>query len=253
MKKFLPAIIILVAAITLTACSPAVPPKNNNTTQETTAVQTTAATEKATEPQSITNENSDEKSESLTSKADNSTTKPVTTEETRTMPSSSAARPSTSAKAETTTAKAVTTTRTPETAPSYSIMLPQYSPQPEAVALFGEINNYRVKNGLNKLALDSELCKMAYLRAKEQNTLQGHNRPDGSKYYTILDEYGYNYFGCGENISFGKNVTVSSTFERWENSDLHNQNMLESRWTKAGIGMHRNVDGSYNIVILFAC
>lgn len=94
---------------------------------------------------------------------------------------------------------------------------------------------------------------MAYLRAKEQNTLKGHDRPDGSKYYTILDEYGYDYFGCGENISFEKNVTVSSTFERWENSTAHNENMLESRWTKAGIGMYRNVDGSYNIVILFVC
>ena len=243
MKKIFFAAAILILALTVTACSHAVP--DNKPEKEVTSVQTTTTTETTTKPQPTESKIESEHTGDAPSRTE-STTKINITD--KPQPGSP-----TTVKAETTTKKTVVTTKKAETTAAHSIKLPEYSPQPAAVGLFAEINKYREKNSLNKLTLDSELCKIAYVRAMEQSTLKGHDRPDGSKYYTILDEYNYNYSGCGENISFGKNVTVESTFDRWANSDAHNQNMLESRWTKAGIAMYRNVDSSYNIVILFAC
>lgn len=153
----------------------------------------------------------------------------------------------------TTTKKKVVTTKKPETTTANSKKLPQYSPEAEIVALFNKVNNYRVQNGLSKIAMDPDICKMAYIRAQEQKSLKGHDRPDGSKYYTILDEYNYKYSGCGKNIAFIWNVSADEAFNKWKDSPSHNQNMLDSHWTKAGIAMCRNADDSYSIVNIFAC
>lgn len=249
MKKLFPAIAVLILALTVTACTPAV--QDEIPEAETTTVQKNDETDAitnatATDSQVSTTETSGAETEKVTPTGSHSMAQTTHTEKTHT-------QSPTTVKKETTTKKKVVTTKKTETTVAHSIKLPEYSPQPSAVGLFAEINKYRENNNLNKLTLDAELCKIAYVRAIEQNTLKGHDRPDGSKYYTILDDYNYNYSGCGENISFGKNVTVESTFDRWANSDAHNQNMLESRWTKAGIAMYRNTDNSYNIVILFAC
>lgn len=243
MKKFFPAVIMLILALIVTACAHTIP--DNKTETEITDVQTTATAEttaklQTTESKIESGHTGDAPSSAKSTTKTNSTDKPLHNSPT-------------TVKVETTTKKTIVTTKKTETTAAHSIKLPEYSPQPSAVGLFAEINKYRENNSLNKLTLDSELCKMAYVRAMEQNTLKGHDRPDGSKYYTILDDYNYDYSGCGENISFGKNVMVESAFDRWANSDAHNRNMLESRWTKAGIAMYRNADNSYNIVILFAC
>lgn len=248
MKKLFPAIAILILALTATACSPAVQDETPET--ETTTVQTidtTGATaDETTGSQASSFTTSDEKTEGIAPTASHNMADTTHTEKAQT-------QSPTTVKKETTTKKKVVTTKKPETTSSDSKKLPSYYPESEIVALFNKVNNYRTQNGLSKLTLDPDLCKMAYVRAKEQGTVKGHERPDGSKYYSVLDEYNYSYSGCGENIAFIWNVSADEAFNKWKDSPTHNQNMLESRFTKAGIAMYRNVDGSYSIVNLFAC
>lgn len=243
MKKIFFATAILILTLTVTACSHAVP--DNKPEKETTSVQTTTTAETTTKTQATESKIESEHTEdSLTSTENitkiNSNDKPCTDG-------------LTTIKAETTTKEKVVTTKKPETTSSGSQKLPSYYPESEIIALFNKVNNHRTQNGLPKLTLDHDICKMAYIRAQEQETLKGHDRPDGSKYYSILDEYNYSYSGCGENIAFIWNVSANEAFNKWKDSPTHNQNMLESRFTKAGIAMYRNVDGSYSIVNLFAC
>ena len=247
MKKFLSVILTLVIMLSVAACSDS---------KTEIKVATTLSTAAQSSPESIPEENTTELS------ADATTNGPQTghcTEEsaasgsTDNRTSTTKNSFSTTKNQVTTTNKPVTTTQKVTTTSPSSPKLPSYSPETEIVTLFNKINDYRVQNGLNKLVLDPELCKMAYVRAQEQDSVQGHTRPDGTSYYSILDEYNYNYMGCGENISFFWNVSASESFDNWKNSPTHNDNMLNSKWTKSGIAMRRNSDGTYSIVHLFVC
>lgn len=242
MKKLLISISALLLVFSVTACSNFA--SSNNSTQanseasllvdvsrsSATEEQTTAKEENSTEEVSIEN---------------------ITEDKTSTIASSPSATEATTKNIEVTTKKPVTTTQEATTKPATSQKLPSYTPDAEITALFNEINDYRAKNGLNKLILDPTLCKMAYVRADEQNTLKGHIRPDNTKYYSILDQYNYDYTGCGENIAFVGEISADRAFNLWKNSSTHNQNMLEPRWTKSGIAVHKYIDGTYSIVQIF--
>lgn len=263
MKKFLSVALTLILMLTISACSES--EKNEKADSKNALSDTTApikeevleevATESYTEDSAegtttghCTEESATAKEEdkvsSVTQKSEQTTKNQAVTTK----------KPvSTTKKPVSTTKKSETTTKKPQTTASPSKKLPAYSPEAEIVTLFNTVNNYRVENGLKKLTLDPELCKMAYVRAKEQDYATGHTRPDGTEYYAILDEYNYDYMGCGENISFFWNVSASESFDNWKNSPTHNQNMLESRWTKSGIALHKNANGSYSIVHLFVC
>ena len=82
--------------------------------------------------------------------------------------------------------------------------------------------------------------------------MEGHTRPNRSRFFTILGEYDYSYITCGENIALIWGSPSARPFELWKTSESHNENMLESKWTKTGIAMYQNPDGRYNIVQLFA-
>lgn len=240
MKKFFSAITALILVFGITACSNSVQkndPEPNITTEPTASVTDSAET-------SVTVQVTPAESNSAEiMDTENNTT---TTEKSTTKPSR---KPDNSA----TTQKPVTTTKKPQTTKAPSKKLPGYSPEAEIVELFDRINSYREQNGLEKLSLDTDLCKMAYIRAQEQLLLKGHTRPDNSKYYSILDEYNYSYMGCGENIAFVQELSPENIFSKWKGSSAHNGNMIESRWTKSGIALYQKADGSYIIVHLFAC
>lgn len=247
MKKIFASTAALLLVFSITACSGSVS-NDNKQTESVITTHTSVSTEAPKKQETNSSDTTKEKSTDKTPVEIN-TEIPETTEKTKTtIPTT---KESVTAQ-ETTTKKNVTTTRVQTTSPSVK-KLPLYFPEAEIIALFNKVNNYRTQNNLNKLALDSDLCKMAYIRAQEQDILRSHTRPDNTEYYTILDEYNYDYYGCGENLSFIHNVSVESTFDRWKNSSAHNENLLESRFTKAGIAMHQNSDRSYSIVLLFAC
>lgn len=154
---------------------------------------------------------------------------------------------------ECTTIKNVNTTK-PLTTENKTISsaIPSYYPEEEMLALYNSVNNYRAEKGLNKLSLDLELCKLAYIRAKEQEISKGHTRPNGLRFFTLLDECNYSYITSGENIVLIWENPSTRPLELWKSSKTHNENMLKTKWTKTGIAMYQNSDGRYNIVQLFA-
>lgn len=99
------------------------------------------------------------------------------------------------------------------------------------------VNKYRAENGLGALTLDSALCSAADVRAKEIKTAFSHTRPDGSSCFTVLSQLGINYGGAGENIAYGQS-SPEEVMTAWMNSDGHRANILNSSFTKLGVGVY---------------
>ena len=150
---------------------------------------------------------------------------------------------------QTTTAPSSTTQPTETTT---FMVAPDYIPEQEVIDIYNAINDYREENGLERLVLDPELCKLAYIRAQEQEQIEGHTRPDGKPFYSIIDEYGYERYGCGENIVIGPNTNCEKVMDCWINSPTHNENILKSKWIKTGMALCVFDNGRHAIVQLFS-
>lgn len=99
------------------------------------------------------------------------------------------------------------------------------------------VNEYRTQNGVSALELDRKLCGAAGIRAEEIKSLFSHTRPDGSSCFTVLSELGISYSGAGENIAYGQS-SPSEVMTAWINSDGHRENILNSSFTKLGVGVY---------------
>jgi len=97
------------------------------------------------------------------------------------------------------------------------------------------VNEQRAAYGLSALTYDTGLNALAMTRATEQNSLFGHTRPDGSSWYTVLEDYPGAYRRSGENVAMGQR-TPEEVVEAWMNSEGHRANILNSGYTAIGIG-----------------
>ncbi len=102
-------------------------------------------------------------------------------------------------------------------------------------------NQYRSRQGLPKLVLDTTLTKAACHRSLEmaKEGVLSHQRPDGSTPFDLMTEYKISYFTAGENIAYtmGYGVNAKQAAELWYNSPGHRANILNSRFGKIGIGI----------------
>lgn len=101
------------------------------------------------------------------------------------------------------------------------------------------VNEQRAANGLSALTLDQTLTAAAQKRAVETATSFSHTRPDGSKFSTVLSEYGINYRYSGENIAYGQK-TPQEVVTAWMNSPGHRANILSSNYGKIGVGCYKS-------------
>lgn len=118
--------------------------------------------------------------------------------------------------------------------------------------IFAAVNEVRKEAGVQTLELDKEICRLAGIRANEQSELKGHSRPDGSRFYTVFKENGYEFKSCGENIIIASSFDVERIIDSWYQSESHRKNMCDNRWIKSGIGIYETEEKIY-IVQLFAC
>ena len=100
--------------------------------------------------------------------------------------------------------------------------------------LLGYVNGYRKEVNAKELVLDYDLSVAATIRAMEM----AYTRPNGSSCFTILKDLSYNsYYTVGENIAAGYN-NPQTVATGWRNSkDGHYENMINSEYTKIGLGM----------------
>lgn len=105
--------------------------------------------------------------------------------------------------------------------------------------LFELVNETRAEYGLSPLKASAKLTEAAQIRAKEYASYQSHYRPDGSRWDTILAEYGLKRNIRAENLAYYYK-TAKSALRCWMNDPWHRGNILNPDAEYIGIGHYNN-------------
>lgn len=111
------------------------------------------------------------------------------------------------------------------------------------------VNEERSQNGLSEFETREDLCKVACVRAEELSESYSHTRPDGSEWYTLIDESSISYRSIAENIAYGYS-TPESVVQAWMSSEGHKANILSSEYDGIGVGCYEK-DGTFYWVQYF--
>lgn len=107
------------------------------------------------------------------------------------------------------------------------------------------VNAERAKYGLQPLVMgDAKLTAAAQRRAEEIATVNSHVRPNGTKWYTVLSEYGVTDAAAGENAAWGS-VSPEEVVNAWMNSEGHRANILDPEARAMGVGYYYNSSSTW--------
>ncbi len=112
------------------------------------------------------------------------------------------------------------------------------------------VNIERRSLGIQALEVHERLGEVVDLRAEEIAVLFSHDRPNGSDYLSMVDEYGFDYRAFGENIAAGYN-DPETLIKAWMSSTGHRENILRSGFRNIGIGYHKDASGTVYAVQWF--
>lgn len=102
------------------------------------------------------------------------------------------------------------------------------------------VNAQRAKYGLTALEMGNDaLTAAARTRAEEIAVVNSHVRPDGSKCFTVLKDYGVTDTPTGENAAWGS-VSPKEVVNAWMNSEGHRANILNPEARKMSVGYYYN-------------
>ena len=99
------------------------------------------------------------------------------------------------------------------------------------------VNEIRVKNGLSKLTHDWELSRVARYKSQDMkdNNYFSHTSPVYGSPFNMMKSFGISYRTAAENIAKGQ-ATPQAVVNAWMNSSGHRANILNSSFTKIGVG-----------------
>jgi uncharacterized protein YkwD len=123
-------------------------------------------------------------------------------------------------------------------------------------AMFESHNLQRASNGTGSLALDAQLVAVARQRSQtmaETNCFS--HTACGPTAFDLLGNIGYFYQIAGENIArnnYSDAQTVEVAMDGFMNSAGHRANILDSRYTKVGIGVAFGANGMKYFTVIFA-
>lgn len=108
------------------------------------------------------------------------------------------------------------------------------------------VNIERDKVGAAHLVLDGALCDAANMRAIEMDYSGNfsHTRPDERDCFTVFSFCKISFYTCGENIAAGY-PTPAAVVDGWMNSTGHKANILNTAFTKMGLGYSTGGGGEY--------
>lgn len=112
------------------------------------------------------------------------------------------------------------------------------------------VNKERAKVGAKALVLDATLSKLAIIRSTDMVSQHyfAHESPSYGSFMNLVQQINYNYWMLGENIAAGAN-SGEQYMTMWMNSQGHRNNILNSTYTKIGIGVVKNTStGFYSSV-----
>ncbi len=113
-------------------------------------------------------------------------------------------------------------------------------------------NSERKAKGLSVLTLDSQLSKLARLKAEDmaKKGYFSHTSPTYGSAFDMMNKYGVSYRTAGENIAKGQK-TAESVMNGWMNSSGHRANILSSAYTNIGVGYAKDSRGNTYWVQIF--
>ncbi len=99
------------------------------------------------------------------------------------------------------------------------------------------VNEIRVKNGLKELKEDWELSRVARYKSQDMkdNNYFSHTSPVYGSPFDMMKNFGISYRSAAENIAKGQK-TPEAVVNAWMNSSGHRANILNSSFTKIGVG-----------------
>ena len=102
---------------------------------------------------------------------------------------------------------------------------------------FNLINQQRAQNGLPALKIDSEVQRVARIKAQDMvnNNYFSHTSPTYGSPFDMLKSFGISYKSAGENIA--GNSSNSAAVTAWMNSSGHRANILNSSYNYTGVGV----------------
>ena len=103
--------------------------------------------------------------------------------------------------------------------------------------VFDLINKQRAQNGLSPLKENSELQRVARIKAQDMvnNNYFSHTSPTYGSPFDMMKSFKISYNTAGENIAGNSNN--SSAVTAWMNSPGHRANILNSSFNQTGIGV----------------
>jgi uncharacterized YkwD family protein len=151
----------------------------------------------------------------------------------QTQPTQVPTKPST-----TTTTKPTTTTTKPASTASITTQEHQ---------MVNLVNQERSSRGLKALQVDTKLVKVARMKSQDMinNKYFGHQSPKYGSPFDLMKSQGVTYRYAGENLAGAD--TVQRAHTNLMNSEGHRKNILNSNYTKIGIGVVKG--GPYGLMI----
>lgn len=130
---------------------------------------------------------------------------------------------------------------------------PQQNAGTKASQVVNLVNQQRQNVGLSGLKSDSELMRLAQLKAEDMAAKGyfSHTSPTYGSAFDMLKKAGYSYRTAGENIAMGQK-TAETVMNGWMNSSGHRANILGTGYTKMGVGYAVNAKGTPYWVQIFA-
>lgn len=139
------------------------------------------------------------------------------------------------------------------TAKTITVRVRSNKKDPEALAaeVVEIVNSERKGVGKSSLTADSELTRLANIRAEEIVSVFSHTRPDGRDCFTVFDDNGYSYSAIAENIAMSI-ADSEKVMEMWMNSSGHKKNILNGTYKKIGVGVYIVGDYAYWVQLFAA-
>lgn len=108
------------------------------------------------------------------------------------------------------------------------------------------VNQERTSRGLKALSMDSSLTKTATLKSQDMAKLGyfDHTSPTYGSPFDMMKQFGISYRAAGENIAMGQ-TSPAQVMNGWMNSEGHKANILNTSFTKIGVGVAQNSAGRY--------
>ena len=113
-------------------------------------------------------------------------------------------------------------------------------------------NSERKAAGLGSLTLNSQLSKLARMKAEDmaKKGYFSHTSPTYGSAFDMMKKYGVSYRTAGENIAKGQK-TPEAVMNGWMNSSGHRANILSSAYTHIGVGYAKDSKGNTYWVQIF--